>query len=199
MANGENRDFADDVIDMLEPEISEKYNISLKLLVTDPLSIENKDDAANKIADIKGDVENYLDKLSAQSAEKPDELIKTLGNINDISIKLENAIITNAHEKQIPILNATLSRARKKDEVINIENFDENVMLLVNKLLATSLFAINESYTYKEYKIGSWIFSSAKNYSLQVFLAAHELMIIDYAKTELENMLEQASSILSKA
>ena len=39
MAKEENRDFGEDIVDMLEPQIFEKYSISLKQLLADPLAI----------------------------------------------------------------------------------------------------------------------------------------------------------------
>lgn len=197
MAKEENRDFADDVVDMLEPQIFEKYSISLKQLLTDPLSIEDKETAAGKIGAIKADIDSYMDKLMSQSAENQGALDKSLENANNISAQLKEAITASAREKQIPVLNAAFGRNVKKDEVISIENFDENVALLINKLIASSLFVVNESYKYKEYEVGAWVFSSNKDYALQVFMPPHEIMIIDSAKTELDGLLDQSLAIMS--
>ena len=197
MAKEENRDFGEDIVDMLEPQIFEKYSISLKQLLADPLAIEDKDNAAGKIPAIKEDIDNYMNKLNSQSSESQETLDKSLQNANNISIQLKELITTVAREKQIPVLNATFGRNIKKDEVISIENFDENVTLLVNKLISTSLFVVNESYRYREYEIGAWVFSSNKDYALQVFMPPHEIMIIDSAKSELDGLLDQALSILS--
>ena len=197
MADAENNDFADNIIDILEPQISEKYNISLKMLLTDPLSIENKKDTIEKITDIKTDINSYIDTLISESSEKESELNKLLENINDVSLKLDAFIKKNATEKNIPVLKAIYSRNTKKDKIINIENFEENVTLLVNKLLSASLFVIDESYKYKEYDVGAWIFSSNNDYAIEVFLPPQELMIIESARIELNNLIDQTNAILS--
>lgn len=190
-------DFTDTVISILEPEIQEKYKLSLTALLTNPDSVIDKENITEKITNIKIDVNNYIDNLISQSSDKQLELDKTMDNLNNLSIQLEQLINLEANQKQLPILTAIFEHNEKQDQTIYFEKFNENEQLLVKKFIDSSIFIINTSEIYNHYKIGSWIFSGNKIYRIKVHVPENELLIIESTKIEINDLLEQSLSFFS--
>ncbi|MCL4383541.1 MAG: hypothetical protein M1168_03675 [Candidatus Marsarchaeota archaeon] len=188
--------FLETVISILEPEISKNYNISFTALLTDPNSITDKENIDEKIKNIRRDANTYIDNLSAQSEDKQAELDKAMNNINNISDQAEQFITSQAMQNQTPLLNSLFEHKEKQDEIIYFEKFNENEQLLVKKLLSSSLFVVNMSDNYNNYKIGSWIFAGNKNYNLKALMPPNELLIIGSVKQEINDLLDQAASVL---
>ncbi len=190
-------DFTDTLISILEPEVQEKYSLSLIKLLTNPGSIIDTVNINEKITNIKTDVNNYISNLLSKSSEKQLELDKTMDNINNLSIQLEQLINLESNQKQLPILTSIFEHNEKQDQTIYLEKFGDNEQLLVKKFIDSSIFIINMSEVYNHYKIGHWVFSGNKNYKIKVHVPENELLIIESTKIEINDLLNQSLSFFS--
>jgi hypothetical protein len=193
-------DYSDAIIKELDPTIEQKYGIKLSELLVNPRSLTSTQNAGITIGNIKEEVDKYID-------EKRNEALKYEVNFEDmiekadsITAKIAQRISVIAKQSNIPLVKpVAIDRDTTKEEQVFVDSGNDDILALVEKLVTASMLVADFTTQYKNFKIGQWLFSGHKNYTLNVYMPASNVMMLDSSKEELDTLLDAASEFLSGA
>jgi hypothetical protein len=116
---------------------------------------------------------------------------------DSITKQLSQNITSQARQNNTPVIRpVTMERDATREERLYIDAFDNSVISLVQRLVASSMLVADLGAAYKEYKIGSWLFSGNKNYLLSVYMPDNTLLSLETSRAELDNLLAAASDFI---
>ncbi len=190
-------DYSDLLITGIDKQFGSKYKFSLRALLTDPSKYAMQPNVQITIANMKEDVDKYLDgKAAALTAEQKD-LEDQAAKADSVTGQLTRSITMNAKQSNVPVIKPlTVNRDPTKEKTIYIDSVDGSVNALVEKLVASSLMVADLSTTYKDYKFGSWLFSGNKDYVLNVFVPDSPYLMLESSRIEIDALLLSASSFI---
>ncbi len=176
----------------LEPTISKRYNVSLRSLLLNPNRYMNKKDLGSILQGIRSESGAYFDEL--------------LGNLKDEQARLDteleaataqckqiDALITNkSAAARIPYIKPLfISRNTDAEETIIIERYEDSLDAFIGKLINASNYVADISDSYKQYQLGSWIFSGSKNHILTMNPPISPVLMIENGRAIINNILNE--------
>ncbi len=186
-------DDTEKMIGDLEGKISEKYSVSLRDLLLKPEEYANKEGINSKIEGIKADVNDYVSQLLTALSTEQETFTKDLDHANAQYQKVNDSISEKSKMSDVPyIVPVAINRNTDYDETIVIDEHDASVDSLIEKLIRVSNYVADISATYKTYKIGAWIFSGSKVYSLAVNPPVSPILAVETAGAEINFRLDMA-------
>lgn len=188
-------DETDGFISDLDAAFSKKYNMSIRSLLLNPNRYLNKKGLSTTLEGIRSDAESYfatlLDGLKDEQAKLESELDSA-----DAQYRQVDSVITNkSAAARVPYVKPlAISRNPDREEAIIIDKYEEGLEALVGKLVNASNYVADVSGVYKQYRLGSWVFSGAKNHVLTINPPASPVLVIDNSKSVINSMLDDIES-----
>lgn len=184
-------DSTDKIISDLEGQISGKYSISIRDLLLKPEEYAGEEGMKSKAEGIKADVGDYISRLLAALSAEQETFKKDLEHATAQYQKVSDSITGQSKTSNIPYITPlAINRNTEFDETIVIAEHNAGVDSLIEKLLRVSNYVADISATYKTYKIGAWIFSGGKVYSLAVNPPLSPVLDIEASSAEINERLD---------
>lgn len=185
-------DSAGMLIDSVEPTVKQKYNISLRGLLTNPGRYAGTANLATTIDNIHEDIDNYVSETIDSMPEERKSFESDGLKCDSITKQLSQNISLQAKQNSVPLIRPdAMDRDEARDEVFYISSVDNSVLALVQKLVSASTVIADFSRMYRNYNIGEWLFSTnAKNYVIRVNLQPSAIVTIDAARDEVNDLLD---------
>lgn len=185
-------DSAGMLIDSVEPTVKQKYNISLRGLLTNPGRYSGTANLATTIDNIHEDIDNYVSETIDSMPEERKSFESDGLKCDSITKQLSQNISLQAKQNSVPLIRPdAMDRDEARDEVFYISSVDNSVLALVQKLVSASMVIADFSRMYRNYNIGEWLFSTnAKNYVIRVNLQPSAIVTIDAARDEVNDLLD---------
>ncbi len=184
-------DNTDSIINDLEGNISGKYSISLRDLLLKPEEYAGREGIKSKVEAIKADVGNYISQLLVALSAEQEAFKNDLEQATVQYQKVSASISEKSRASNVPyIAPLAINRNTEYDETIVIDEHNASVDSLIEKLLHVSNYVADISAAYKTYKIGAWIFSGSKVYSLAVNPPMSPVLDVETSSAEINDRLD---------
>lgn len=178
-------------VDDIEGTVQKKFNLSFRKLLLSPDDFEGNKAVVGQIPNIKKEVNSYFDDLLGDLKDDQAQLEKDLDRIDQNSKKIEEVITSKASLARVPYIRPlTINYDPNRQEEVVIDQYNAGVDALVNKLLASSTYVANMSTAYKGHSIGSWVFSSQRQYILTVNPPVSAVITLENSRDVLNAMLD---------
>jgi hypothetical protein len=175
----------------LDDIISKKYGMTLRNLLLNPSKYTVRPGAAATIADAKQDVHAYFDSLLEGLKDEQSKLQSEMELADSQYAAVDSVITEKAAAARVPYIRPMyVSRQREGEEVVLIERYDESLEPFVGKLVNASNYVADVSATYKTYRLGSWLFSGAKNHVLTINPPASPVLAIESSRDTINGLLD---------
>ncbi len=184
----------DGFISDLDDIVSKKYGMTLRSLLLNSAKYTGRLDAGATIDGAKEEVRTYFDSLLEGLKDEQAKLHSELEIANSQYISVDSAVTDKAAAARIPYIKPMyVSRQRESEEVVFIERYDESLEPFVGKLVAASNYVADVSAVYKTYRLGSWLFSGAKNHVLTINPPTSPILMIESSRDTVNDMLDALS------
>jgi len=183
-------------VTQLQPVIRKKYNIDVEELLKEPANYEDNPGMADKIRAIERDIDSFFDQRIAGMGSEAAELKSALAAIDGDTKKITQAITTKASIAQVPFVRPLFVDAQEREEIV-IEGYDASVDQLVTRMINISDYIADLSTVYKDYTIGSWLFSGRNRYLLSISPPPSEIIVMDRSRDEIKGLLESVHDSLN--
>ena len=184
----------DGFISDLDDIVSKKYGMTLRSLLLNSAKYTGRLDAGATIDGAKEEVRAYFDSLLEGLKDEQAKLHSELEIANSQYISVDSVVTDKAAAARIPYIKPMyVSRQRESEEVVFIERYDESLEPFVGKLVAASNYVADVSAVYKTYRLGSWLFSGAKNHVLTINPPTSPILTIESSRDTVNDMLDALS------
>ncbi len=192
-------DYSDALIADIDAKLGSKYKMSISDLLTDPSKYAGNDNIQTTIKNMRSDVDFYIDDRLAKMADERKLLEDSVFKANSITTQLAQNISMQAKQYKVPVIKPVMiDRDDTDDVVIYVDAVDAPLLALVDKLSSSAMFIADYTYSYKQSKIGSWMFSGTVNRILSVFLRPSDVLSLENSKAELDGIFDSAAAFISK-
>jgi|SRR5271157_5725792 len=190
-------DYSDDIIKSIDRQISTKYKVTLRGLLTDPRRYAALPNIQMTIGNLKEEVAKYIDAQAKGMAAEKKDFEDSAMRADSLTGQLSQSISMQAKQNNIPIIKpVAVDRDTGKEEHIYVDSVDSGVSALVARLVAGSLLIADFGIEYGNYKAGEWLFSGSKNYVLTVYLPPNGYRLLQLSNDEIIGLLDAASDFI---
>jgi hypothetical protein len=185
-------DQTDGFISELDDSLSKKYGMSIRSLLLNPSKYMGKKGLNATVGGIRADVEAYFAALLGSMKDEQAKLDSELESADTQYREIDSLITNKAATARVPYVKPFfLTRNQDKEETIVIDKYDESLEAFVGKLVSISNFVADVSAVYKQYRLGSWVFSGVRNYVLNINPPASPVLVMDNSKVIINSILDE--------
>lgn len=153
-------ELTDSFITGIDNTILKDSDVTLRDIMTEPSRYSQKADASTILKKMQSAVNTYFSEVSTTFSSEKEKLNSELDNISTIYSKIVSILNEKIESAKIPLIFPyTIDINRNNSENIIIDTYDNSIELLIGKLISTSKYVAEVSSKYKDYTLGSWIFS----------------------------------------
>lgn len=190
-------DQTDDFITDLDETITKKYNLSLRSLLLNPDRYLGKKDIGTIINGVRDDADSYFNSLLENLQDEQTKLASEMESADAQYKTIDSVITSKSATARVPYIKPLfVSRMPDSEESIIIEKYDDTLEAFIGKLVNASNYVADMSATYKQYRLGSWIFSGAKNHVLTINPPASPVLAIENGRTQIGGMINDIAGRL---
>lgn len=147
----------------IDAKMKGKYSISLNSILTNPDEYLGKAGMLQTIKDMRNDVNDYFDSMVGEHSEDATKFNEDLKTATDLYNVIDASVQAKAKEANVPYVEPiAVDRNEDLDESIAIEDYGDEEERLVEKLVNRSDYIADLSTVYKDFVLGSWLFSGSK-------------------------------------
>jgi len=169
----------------------------LRALLTDPSKYAARQNIQISLDNLKEDADKYIDGKAKALEDEQKSLDDLASKADSITGQLARSISLQAKQNNVPMIRpVNVDRDTNREVTVYIDAIDNDVTTLVQKLAASSTLIADMGTSYKNYNIGSWLFSGSKNYVLSVYMPDSEIFALDASRSEIDGLLAGASSFI---
>jgi transcription termination factor NusB len=184
-------------VDDLNETLSKKYNINVRSLLMSPDRYLGKKGIGDIAKGIKTDTESYFSQILDGMKDEQTALDTQMENATAQYKQIDSVIASKSAVSRVPYVKPLfVNRNPDNEETVVIEQYSDDLDALIGKLVGGSSYVADLSAEYKEHKLGSWLFSGAKNYVLTVNPPASPVLQIESSRETINGVLDD---ILSRA
>lgn len=192
-------DYTDSLIDRIDGKLKDKYKFSLRDFLSTPDKYSKNPNIEMTLSNMKEDIDKYIDDMITSMPQDSKALQTNITKCNSVTIAVAQTISNVTKQNKIPFIKpVTVDRDFARDETIYIDNADQSMMALINKLAEDSKFVCDFSTSYKDYTLGEWFFSGTKNYTVTIYLEPNEVLSLETSKEELDSIMEASIASVKK-
>lgn len=185
----------DDETDMfvsdLADKISDKYSINLRSLLMSPDKYLDRKGMADTAKQIRDEIDSYFSDLMKGMEGETQKLQTELESATSQYKQVDSVISGKAAVARIPYVRPMfVSRDTAKEELVVVEKYEESFDALIGRLVNISSYVADISSPYKDFKIGSWLFSGAKNYVFSINPPVSPVLAMENSKDIIESILD---------
>lgn len=187
-------------ISAIDEITNEEASISLKELLLRPEQYANVKDISKKVRDVRDIVSNYFNGLLDNLKDEQDRLQLELESINVQYKKINDVVSAKSTTLKVPYIRPLYVDVNQdlREEIV-IEQYNDSLDSLIGKLVSTSTYIADVSDTYKNQKLGSWLFSGGKPYVLTMRRPASMVVMIERSSDLINDRLDSVSIGLGEA
>jgi hypothetical protein len=175
----------------LDTTISKKYNLTLRSLLMNPDKYLNKKGIIDTVNTMKKDIDNYFSELLEGMEDEQHKLETEMEGASAQYTQIDSIISNKSSISRVPYVKPLfISRNTNGEEVIVVEQYTEDLDALIGKLVNGSSYVADISATYKQYHLGSWLFSGAKNYVLTLNPPVSPVLAIENGRITIDSILD---------
>jgi len=89
----------------------------------------------------------------------------------------------------------SIERKEEADENVIIDKYEPGMESLIGKLLSNAVYVADVSVPYKNYILGSWLFSGQKNYLLSLDTPTSLVLNIETSRDVISYLLDTISGV----
>lgn len=180
-----------DYVKAIDQKIGSKYDVSLYDVLNDPNSLKGNKNPKQVVIGMREDISTFFDSLTSRLKTEQDELDTQLGTADALYKRLNDVIRNKASFAGIPYLRPVdIIRDTGDEENIVVDKYDGSVDTLVTRLVGVVHYIADLSTKYKEFVLGTWLFSGNKNYLLTINPPSSILFNIEMSKREINQKLD---------
>jgi spore coat protein CotF len=182
----------------MDKEASTRFSLSISDMINNLDKYETRPNIKVTISNMKEYANKYIDNALNSISKEARNMDDDLSRIDSMTRQLTQNLSMQAKQHGIPIIKPfNVARDTSKEETIEIDSVNDQIIKLMERLAVKSDLIADFSYTFKDRMIGSWLFSGAKNYAVNIHVPQNEAMNLELAREELNGVLDAASSYLS--
>ncbi len=191
-------DYTDALLKDIDKSIGEKYDVQIRELLGNLPKYTAKQNIGITISNMKEDANNYIDNALKDMPNETRALDDSMSRVSAITAQLSQNISMQTRQHNVPFIRPLdIIRSTGSDEEIQINTVDDQLMRLVEKMVESSNMVADFSYTFKDYKIGSWLFDrNQKNYILTVFVPQNDALDLENGRQELNDLFDSAANFV---
>ncbi len=191
-------DFTDGILNDRSDEINKKYGLNLIDLLSNPGNYTNNLAAKANFDKIRNDIYGYLDQIEDSIKDERDDLNKNLKNCDEVTSKITSFLNDLSKKSNVPIISPANMRYNKDSvDTVYINEFNDSISLLLNKLVSSSTFILDSTDKYDDYSIGEWIFfRDHKNYDVNLLLEGNTALDLDSSRNEINYLFANAEFVI---
>jgi TPP-dependent trihydroxycyclohexane-1,2-dione (THcHDO) dehydratase len=191
-------DYTDVLINQIDRSLGDKYKMSINDLLTNAAKYTATPNIALTISNMREEANKYIDSVLNEMPTQVKALEDMVSRASAITGQLSQNISMQTKQHNVPLIKPqSIARDTAKDEVIDINFIDDQLMKLAEKLVEGANLVADFGYSYKNYNIGSWLFDrDEKNYLLNVYLAPNDAFNLELGRQELNDLLDAAAAFV---
>ena len=175
--------------------ISKKYSVSFRSMLLNPDAYVKKKDIADTVKKVKAEVDTYFSQLLGNLKDEQASFATELEKKTDQYKKMDAVVSNKSSVLRIPYVKPLFVRRNPdNEEMMLVEQYDSGMDALIGKLVGVSNYVADISATYKEHRLGSWLFSGTKNYVLTINPPTSPVLAIENSSTLINAILDSISS-----
>lgn len=185
----------DSFISDLNSVLSKKYGVNFRAMLLNPGAYSGKKDAQAAVDKMRGDVDSYFSQLLGGMKEEQERLGDALEKATSQYKQVDSMISSKSSVLRIPYVKPLfVNRNPDNEETIVIDQYDSGLDAFIGKLVSVSNYVANVSAAYKQYYLGSWIFSGAtKNYMLTLNPPISPVLAVENGSAIVNGILDSIS------
>ncbi|MEM0086751.1 MAG: hypothetical protein QW774_01970 [Candidatus Micrarchaeaceae archaeon] len=158
-------DTTDIFVTELDKKVEDSHGFKLRDLLLNPINYTSRADFADTFADIRKIVDDYFKGLHDTYADDEQKFNSDLEEVSNEYSKIDGLLSQKAAAASIPYIKPiNVVRNTDNDENIVITKYEGSMDALFERLIRQSNYVADLSTQYKQYTIGSWLFSGSKQY-----------------------------------
>lgn len=179
----------------LNDTISKKYNLNFRSLLMSPEKYLGTKGMSGTVKQIRADADAYFSELMEGMEEEAKKLQAELASATNQYKQVDVLLSEKAAAARIPYVKPFfVSRDSDREELIVVEQYEESLDSLVGKLVNVSNYVADISTAYKEFRMGSWLFSGTKNHVLSINPPVSPVLVMESSRDVIDNMLDDIAS-----
>ncbi len=191
-------DQTDQIITDIDDLYTSKGQVSLRELLLNPRKYIGKEGIDMQMQEMKKNVDSYFTTMLSGLADEQKSFDEQLAGTDLLYVKIDGVMATKASASRVPYISpSSLYMDTNRREEIVIEEYSDEIEAFIGKLVNASDYIANLSGTYKEHKLGSWIFSGVKTRVLSLRVPDSPILGIersrDIISASLDAMIESAA------
>lgn len=170
---------------------AEKHtNLSLREVLLSPDKYLGETDILKDLETLQSIADGYFTETLSKLQDEQKELDQLLAMADMNYSKIDSVIATKASAGRVPYMQpyAVYTNPDQREEIM-IDKYEDSLELLIGRLANGANYVANLSGSYKEHKLGSWLFSGSKAYVLTLNPPTSVVMDIERSKTAIKDML----------
>ncbi len=181
----------------IDDVVSKQYDIDFRELLTNPQKFIGNQKAIDAMPGIKSEVKSYFDNLLKSMDEESKKLASEMEAATVQYDKINEIIQIKVAAMKIPYIKPLyVNRNVSNEETILIESYDESLDPFIGKMVNISNYVADVSASYKDYILGSWIFSGPKNYLLAINQPTSPVLTIETGANTLNALVDAVDNAI---
>jgi transcription termination factor NusB len=184
----------DSFVSDLNSLISKKYGVDFRGMLTNPGAYANRKDAKASVDKLRADVDRYFSQLLDSMKDEQDRLTAALEKSTEQYKQVDSIISSKSSVLRVPYIRPLfVNRNPDNEETVVIEQYGSGLDSFIGKLASVSNYIANVSAAYKDYYIGSWLFSGARNYILTMNPPISPVLAVENGSAIINGILDSIS------
>lgn len=174
--------------------ISKKYSVNLRSILLNPADYAKKKGIADTLTKVRDEVNGYFTQLLDNLKDEQESLDAELTKKTEQYKKVDSVVSSKSSVLRIPYVRPLfIARNPTNEETIVVEQYDSGMDALIGKLVGASNYVADISATYKEHRLGSWLFSGTKTYVLTINPPVNPVLAIENGNALITTILDSIS------
>jgi archaellum component FlaC len=191
-------DYTQSLVKDMDKEAGTRFSLSISEAINNLDKYATRPNIGVTISNMKEYANKYIDNALGSVSKEAKDMEDDLSRADSITRQLTQNISMQAKQHEVPIIKPfNVARDISKEETIEIDSIDDQTIKLMERLALRSDMIADFSYKFKEKAVGSWLFSGAKNYVVNVHVPQNEAMNLELAREELNGVFDAASHYVS--
>lgn len=147
------------------------------------------------LGDLRSRTDAYFDSQLDQIAGERQRLIHELESMHAQYTRMDQLIMEKAASMKVPYVKPALLEINQDlQEEITVDQYNDSVEGLINKLLSVSTYVADLSENFGDHMLGSWLFSGSKPYLVTMQQPDSPAMDIERSRALIDGMLDDVAA-----
>jgi hypothetical protein len=192
-------DYTDMLITQFDTGAGKGQKISARDFLSDPLRYASQDGIGGLVDNMHEDLNDFIDNNIQAIGALKTQFEASLQKCDTATAQISQTIASRAKTGKVPVIRPVSVERNTPEEAISIIDSSPEVNAMIDKFLAGSNLIADFTKDIDGKKVGSWLFSGAKNYLVNVYLPYNEYKSLKDSKAEINTLFDVASRLLKKS